>query len=155
MAGKVLSGNRCKVYVTKDDGSSVLVGIFNRMSYQVSLAAEPAFILGRDSAASIDYTGYEIVSISATGWRVVGQGAHRLAGVPKLQELLTAGYLTFEVFDRGTGESVARISNVRAVGYSGDFASKSLSEMPVNYIGIKAADEDGPQDEEGTAADLP
>lgn len=155
MAQKIVNGARCKAYLTKPGESPKLVGIFNRLSYSVALDAQVAFILGRATAAAIEYTGAEPVNISATGWRVVGAGAHSVGGVPKIQDLLTSDYLTFDVLDRVTGEIIAHITNVRATGYSGDFANKQLTEMPLSYIGILASDEDGPQGEPSDAAALP
>ena len=155
MAGKVLSGARVVVKMTVPGGSPVTLGIFSRCSWQVATPADPAFILGRFSAASLDYTAYEVVSLSATGWRVINQTAEQVAGMPKLQDLLSAGYLSFDLIDRATDTQILHIENVRAVGYSGDFAAKSLAEMPVNYIGIVASNEAGAQSESAGASDLP
>ena len=154
--GKILSGARVVVKIALPGGGSPqTIGIFTRCSWQVNTPAEGAWILGRMSAAALEYTSYELVSISATGWRVIGQSAEQAAGMPKLQDMLDQGYLTFDIIDRQTDTLILHVENVRAVGYSGDFASKSLAEMPVSYLGIKAANESGEQTEGPGATDLP
>jgi hypothetical protein len=155
-APRVVTGARVKVSVKRGNVLKT-VGIFSSMSYQVTLDAQPAFILGRYSAASVDYTAMELVNIQARGWRVVGEGAHTAAGVPKLQEMLNAEPLEFTVFDRLTNRVIAKITNVRPVGHSHEFAARQQSELPVSYVGIIAGDEDDDvqQHETQGASELP
>lgn len=152
---KVVSGQRVKVSINKPGLPPQLVGIFSRAGYAVAIDQQGAWILGRFTAASIDTTAMELVNINATGWRVVGAGAYAAAGVPKVQDLLLADYLTFTYLDRATGEVIAKVESVRPTGFSTEFAIKQLSEMPVSYVGILFTDESGAQGESSGAADLP
>lgn len=151
---KVLNGARVKVAIAKGNGGTPkVIGTFMSLSYNVRLDAQSAYILGRYSAASIDYTALETVDITARGWRVVGEGAHAGAGVPTLQDMMNAEDLVFIVTDRATGARIATITDVKAVGHQHEFAVKQQSEMPVNYIGILAMDESGSQSELSGATD--
>jgi hypothetical protein len=156
MAGKVVSGARCKVSI---DGQ--VVGIFNSISYGLSYDTQPVYILGRFTAAEIDYTAQEVVGVTCTGWRVIGHGPHvtSAAGgggsVPKLQDLLTHDYISLLVEDRQTGKQIATISNVRPTGYSTTVSQRQLEEITVNFVGILISDETADNSEAPGATDLP
>jgi hypothetical protein len=154
---RVVNGARVKVLIQKAGEAPKVIGIFNNLSYQVALDVQPAFILGRYSAASLDYTAMEPVNITARGWRVVGQGAHEAAAVPRLQEMLTAEPIIFQVFDRLTNQNIATITNVRASGHSNEFAARQQSELPVSFLGLIPSDESDEvqQHETDGATDLP
>lgn len=156
-APRVVSGARVKVLIQKAGQAPQVIGIFNQMSYQVAIDVQPAFILGRFTAASLDNTAMEPVNISCRGWRVVGQGAHTAAGVPKVQDLLNAEPIIFQVFDRLTQRNIATITNVRATGHSNEFAARQQSELPVTFLGLIPSDEDDSvqQHETDGATDLP
>ena len=101
MAAKVLSGARAKLGFY--DGSQVnYVGIFSDCSYGVTYSVEPAWVLGRYSAASTDYTAMELVHITANGYRVVDHGWFSDAKFPSLSQLMFANYMTMSVLDRQT-----------------------------------------------------
>jgi hypothetical protein len=154
---KVMTGARAKVYIGKNGETPVLVGIFSNISYSESLDAQGAWILGRYAAAEIDYTAAELVNITATGWRVVGQGVHKGPAMPLLQQLISYGYLTLTIEDRATKKTVAQIEYVRPTGQNGGFSARQLSEVSLNMVGILLSDEDGTQAflEDGTASDIP
>lgn len=156
-APKIFSGARAKVFITKPGQQPVLVGIFSSLSYNVNMDVQPAFILGRYAPAELDYTAMEPVSISASGWRVIGQGPHKAAAVPKLQDLLLHEYLSISVIDRATGSQVANLEFVRPTSYSASAIARQLSENSYSFLGILASDEDGPASyaEDGTASQLP
>jgi hypothetical protein len=154
---KVMSGARAKVYIGRDGETPQLVGIFSNFSYNETLDAQGVWIVGAYAAREIDYTAAELVTITASGWRIVGQGVHKGPAMPLLQQLLSYGYLTITVEDRATRRVVAMIEKVRVTGQSGGFAARQLSEVTLNMVGILCSDEDSIQAflEDGTAADLP
>ncbi len=159
MAGKVITGARAKVYLTQN-GVKSLVGIFTNVSYGVTYDAQPAFILGRFSAAEIDYTAAEVIQISASGWRVYGRAptvaaANGGPGMPKLQDLLHAEYSEFEIFDRGQDASAKpamKVVGVRHLGADGGFTARQLSEMSLKFMGLRLSDENGDPSVEGPGA---
>lgn len=143
MAPKVMSGARAKLQIIDPNtGAATTLGIFANVSYALAYDAQPAYILGRYSAAEIDYTSQEPVQVSASGFRVVGQGAHTHASVPDLKSLLTHEYITLQIVDRQSGQAIAKISNVRPTGYSTSISARQLEEITVNFIGILVDDED-------------
>lgn len=156
---KVVSGQRVVVKQLVPNQPARTVGIYSRAGYAVTYDQQGAWVLGRLTAASIDLTAVELVQINATGWRVVGHGAHVDGGVPKLQDLLLSDYLTFIFLDRATGTVIAKVEQCRPSGYSTEFAIKQLTEMPQSFVGILATDESGSQGEDGVnpvdASDLP
>lgn len=152
MAPKVMSGARAKLQIfDPNTNSAQTLGIFANVSYALAYDAQPAYILGRYSAAEIDYTAQEPVQITASGFRVVGQGAHKHASVPKLQDLLTHEYISLQIVDRQTGQAIAKITNVRPTGYSTSISARQLEEITVNFIGILVDDEDTQNEEHPTA----
>jgi len=149
-ATKTMHGARASVYV-----NNKLVGIFNSLSYDYTLDLQPINILGRFSAAELVHTGAEPVSVRASGWRVVGQGPHVVAGVPTIQELLTTGYMEFVVFDRATNQRVAKIHSVKSSGYATSFTAKTVQEITFNFTGLLVDDETVTMSETPGASDLP
>lgn len=151
---KIFGGHRAICYISKPGEPTKAVGLFSDISYSLTYTAAPADILGRFSAAEVDYTGVELVDISATGWRIIGQGPHAAAAVPKWQDLLLHDYLTLQVLDRATKEVIATIEKVRPLGYSTSIAAKQLTQIPVRYVGIIVSDESGANSESAGASDL-
>ncbi len=160
-APKIMSGARAKVsFYDRTTGEAKAVGIFHSINYGVVYDTAPAYILGRFSAAEIDYTAAEIVSITCSGWRVLNHGWHDDGRLPRVQDLLFAEELEMLVTDRATealgGEPrVALIKNVRAVSGSGGYNARQLSEATFSYVGILVDDESGSNHEHPTATDLP
>lgn len=157
---KIMSGARAKVYIEDPntalpEGGRRLMGIFSNISYGVTLDATPAYILGRYGAAEIDYTSASTVNITCGGWRAVGLGPHRGARVPRLQDLLNHQYITFEIFDRQTGEKVAKIEKVRPTGFTTGLTARQLEEMTTTYVGLLVNDEDETNSEAATPSGLP
>jgi len=139
LAAKVVSGARCRVFI---GDNTTPIGIFNSISYGLTYDAAPVFILGRFSAAEIDYTAQEVVGITCSGWRVLDHGPHADGAVPHLQDLLNVDYLTMHVDDRLTGKTIASFVNVRATGYTTTISARQLEEVTVNFVGILVSDED-------------
>ena len=133
---RAMSGPRAIVHV---NGNAA--GVFRSISYGVVYGTQAVHVLGRYSAADIDYTSMEPVSISLSGWRVIGAGPHDAFSVPHLSELLRHNYINITVVDRLTGKTIANISNVRPTGYSTSINDKQLEEINVSAMGLLVSDE--------------
>lgn len=155
-APKVMSGARATFGVfNPNTDTTTVIGIFSNVSYGVTYDVQPAFILGRYSAAEIDYTAADVVQVTASGWRVIGNGWHKAGQLPTLQQLLTHEYLQLSVTDRQTNKVIAVINNVRPTSASGGFAARQLSESTHTFVGLLVDDEDNQNSESVGAADLP
>lgn len=158
---KVMHGARAKVGVyDPTTGETKIIGMFSNVSYGVTYDVQPAFILGRFSAAEIDYTAADVVQITASGWRVVGHGWHVDARLPRLQDLLLAEPIELVVIDRqqealGGEPRIARITHVRPTSGSGGFESRQLSATTHTFVGLIVSDESVTNAEHPSAADLP
>ena len=158
---KVMSGARAKVGVHDPlSGETKFIGIFSNASYGVNYDVQPAFILGRYSAAEIDYTAVDVVNLTCSGWRVIGHGWHKDGRLPRVQDLMLHEYLTFVVVDRqqealGQAAGIAKINHVRPTSASGGFSARQLSEANFTYVGLLTEDEDTINTEHSSAADLP
>lgn len=155
-APKVMSGARAIVNILdKNTGLPKAVGIFNSFSYGVTYDVQPAYILGRFSAAALDYTAVEPVNITAGGWRVIGHGPHTEGLLPNLKDLLTTEQITLIVVDRATNKKVASISGCRPTGYSTAVSARQLQEMTNTYMGLLVDDEDTINEEAAGSNELP
>jgi hypothetical protein len=141
---KVVTGARCSVAIFDPaTNTSTIVGIFNNVSYGLTYTADPIYVLGSTGPVETVYTSQDAVHVSASGWRVVGAGAHISAKLPKLQELLTSDYISLTIYDRlsDATKPIAKISQVRALSYNTTLSNRSASEISVNFIGIHVSDE--------------
>jgi hypothetical protein len=140
-------------------GIAQTIGIFDNCSYGLTYTVQPAFILGRFSAAELGYTSQEPVHITCSGWRVIGHGPFADGHLPQLQDLLTADYISMQVVDRQTGNPVATFESVRPTGFSTSIQARQLESMTLNFMGITIDDETADNSEAvtaaGPAADLP
>lgn len=159
MAGrqaKTMHGARA---VMKIDGEPV--GIWMDVSWSALHDVRPVDILGRFTSAELVTVGVQPVAISCTGWRPVeqGQGAENARGphvdakVPKVQDLLSIHDVDISVWDRQTDRNILVANNCRPAGYRTRVSVRGLQEISVDYIGIIAYDESGPQMEGEGAAD--
>jgi len=147
---KVMTGGRAKLFVNNQ-----LVGIYETCTYNMNIGTEPIHLLGRFSPAEITPTSYEAVTISCSGFRIVGQGPHVLPGVPKLQDLLALEGVTIAIVDRQTGQAILTAIGCVANSYNGNHNSRATSRITVNYTGLRISDESGAQDEGTGAVNLP
>jgi hypothetical protein len=138
---KTVSGARAKVYITDDKGITQLVGIFNHVSYSTATPLTPVYILGKYEAAALEYTHHEPVQIRASGWRVLKNGPY-MYGAKKASELLTAGYMQFEILERETNTTIAKLMHVKHQGFSGAVTARQLEEMGMDFMGILIDDSD-------------
>lgn len=149
MPSKVMTGARAKVYVNNQ-----LVGIYETCTYNMNIGTEPIHLLGRYGADEITPTSYEAVTVSCSGFRVVGQGPHVLPAVPRLQDLLTLEAVTLAVVDRQSGQTILTAIGCVPNSYNGNHNARATSRVTVNYTGLRLSDESGDQSE-GGAVSLP
>lgn len=150
MPSKVLTGARAKVYV-----NNKLVGIYETCTYNMNIGTEPIHLLGRYSPDEITPTSYEAVTISCSGFRIVGQGPHVLPAVPKLQDLLTLDGVTLAIVDRQSGATILTAIGCVPNSYNGNHNARATSRITINYTGLRISDESGDQDEGAGAVNLP
>ncbi len=157
----IMTGARAIVGIyDPNTGTTRTVGIFNSVSLSAGLAAEPAYILGSHLPQEITYTASEVVSITASGWRIVGHGWHNDGHMPKVQDLLNHQYLEMTVIDRQTqgngGDGrIVKVTGVRPVGAQVSYAARGQSEITLNFMGLAVGDESGDNTERADAATLP
>lgn len=147
---KVVTGSRAKVYINNQ-----LVGIFESCSVSNSTGVEAIHLLGRYTPDEIAITSKEAVNVSCSGFRVVGQGKHVLPKVPKVQDLLAFEPFTMTIVDRQTGETMETILGCVPTTDNTNYNAKATSRVSINYMGIRASDESGAQDEGTGAVSLP
>lgn len=155
-APKVMNGARAVVRVAGSGANAGQpIGSFSSFSYGLNYDVQPAYILGRYSAAELGYTGMEPVRCSASGWRIVKNGPHVAAKMPRLQDLLQHEYIQIDVLDRQTGEVIAIIKDVRPESYSSHITSRALTEVTHTFVGLLVDDESVSNNESPGANDLP
>lgn len=157
---RVLNGSRIVLQLIKNNTSGNTaqprtVGIFMNFSYNQPYDVSAAFILGRYSAAEIQTTGVELISFTATGWRVLDHGVFVDGGQDLLQDLLNQETFTFQLVDRQTGRVVAELQDCLITGHSTGFTNKSMSDLTVTGVGLLVAEDGVGQSESSTAAQLP
>jgi hypothetical protein len=160
----VMNGARA---VVKVNGN--IIGLYENITWTISLNNEPIHILGRFSPAEIAVTSYEAVTCNCSGFRFVGNGAFTGSAseptgtspsakggpsFPALQDLLTLEDITLSVTDRQTGLNILTVIGCKATSYNSGFQSKAVSKIAVTYVGIRAQEENLDQNEVG-ANDLP
>ena len=161
-APKTMSGARAKVGIyNAQTGETKFIGSAFNVSYGVTYDFQPAYVLGRYSAAELAYTAVEVVNISMSSWRSFGHGWHKEAQLPPVQNLLTYEAIELVITDRqqealgGTDPRIAKIRYVLPTSGAGGYQSRQLSEMTHSYVGLLVDDEDVTNAEHPTAADLP
>lgn len=147
---KIMSGARA---ILKINGATV--GLFTAINYSVTYDLVPSHILGRYSPAELTYTGQEAVSVNASGLRIVDQGPYASMNFPKLQQLLNHEDITLTIVDRKTGKEIMNVIGVRPVAYSSNSAARGLMDVNIQFLGLRAEDESGPQGESAGATSLP
>ena len=149
-APKIMNGARA---IAQVNGKTV--GWFTNFNYNVAFDTQDAYLLGRLSAAEIDYVAVEPVNGSMSGWRAIDHGPFADARLPTVQQLLTADYLTLTVMDRITGKRICSITGVRLLGEGGGLAARQLSEVTIPYKGLMKSDESVQNAEPAGSTNLP
>lgn len=147
---KILTGARSKILVNGN-----IVGLFSNCSWSIRQDKQPAFILGRYNPTEITPTTQEPVTIRLTGYRVVDAGPYKVANATLLKNLLNEEDFTVDVIDRQTGKVIFRAVGCRVQGWSSGVASRGVSDIAIDVIGIRGEDEQGAAlggDEEGNTA---
>lgn len=156
MVAKTMTGARAQLMIVDPNtGEGRVVGIFNNVSYGLTYGAEPIFLLGRYSPDEIVYTSQEAVAVTCSGWRVVGQGAHVAAKLPKLADLLNHEYLELAIFDRQTSQRIAKIHSVRPTSFNTTLANRQPEEISITFLGLLVDDESTENAELPGASSLP
>lgn len=156
MPAKTMHGARAKVYLADPNtGKQELIGIFSTISWGLNYDVQPVFLLGRHGADELVYTAQEPIQVNCSGFRVVGNGAHKLAKMPNTKDLLTHEYIQLVIADRQTGRDIAKIHSVRPVSYSTSINARNLEEISISYIGLLVDDEDTQLAERADATTLP
>ncbi len=159
---KTMSGARAKVsFIDQQSGLPIPCGFFSNISYGLVYDQQAAFVLGRYSAAELQYTAVEVVQISASGWRTFRHGRHTAGRLPRVQDLLLHQPLEMLIEDRqvtaanpGADAAVARIHNVLPLTSGEGYTIRQLSEMTLSYVGLLVDDEDVSNEEHPTASVL-
>ena len=150
MPTKTVTGARAIVRVKGN-----VVGIFETCTFNRTYGTEAIHLLGRFSPSEIPYTSAEAVTLSCSGFRVVGFGVHTLPAVPKVQDLLTFEPFEITVTDRQTGNVILTAHQCVPNGDNGNHNARATSRVTVNYLGITMDDEAGTQSESAGATNLP
>jgi hypothetical protein len=158
-SSKVMTGARALLGVyNPNTGSTTTLGIFNNVSFGLTYEVQPAFILGRYSAAELDYVAQDVVSIHCSGYRVVNHGPHVDGQLPKLQDLLNSDYIELAIVDRQLppgSAPIAHFRSVRPTGYSTTISARNLEEISMSFQGLLVNDESATNNENVGSADLP
>ena len=156
-----MSGARARVGLyDPTTGLTRIVGLFSNVSWNVTYETAPAFILGRFSAAEIDYTSMDPISVTCSGYRVIEHGPYVETGMPKLQDLLTSDYLSLAIIDRqrealGLDGRIGIFKQVRNTGFSTAISARNLEEITATYVCLGFDDESTVNVESPTSTDLP
>jgi hypothetical protein len=145
---KTVTGARAKLYINRR-----LAGIFTSVSYEVNYGVTPIYILGRYNAAELVYTDMDVITMSVSGFRVLGNGPFNIGSVPQLQDLLQHEDIDVQLIDRQetdpTKNLIATILNVRPLGFSSASSSRGVQDLNVRLQGTVFGDEAGTQDDVG------
>lgn len=136
----VFTGGRAKVYV-----DNLLCGIYDSCAVTKNIGAEAQFVMGNYGPVEITPVSYEAVIVNCSGFRLIGNGAHKIPKFPKLQDLLNLESVTLVVTDRQTGEITCKVDGCVAINNSENVAAKTSSRIQVTYMGLVASDEEGSQ----------
>lgn len=157
---KVLHGARAVLWV-----GNTPAGIFNSTQYGVQYDVQPAFILGRFSAAELVYTGMEVIGLTMSGFRVTDHGPFAVIDketgsrlVPRLQDLLTYDDIAVSLHDRleeDPNKPIMIVTMCKPVGFNSTMAARALSDLTVTMQGLHLEDEEGSNDELAGSSDLP
>ena len=139
---KVFSGARAIVKVNNN-----IVGLFESATWAENLGSENVHVLGRFSPAEIAITSYEAVTVTCSGFRIIDQGVHILPAFPKLQDLLNLDEITLSITDRQSGKNILVVTGCKPTANNSGVNAKALSRVQVTFVGLKAEDESGSQNE--------
>lgn len=131
-----------------------VVGVFSQCSGNIRLGVEPTSTLGRFTAGELVYTNADPVTVSVSGYRVIGNGPHGTPAMPKIKDLLDADDITLSISDRATGETMFTLLEAKCPSANFSVAHRQLSDMSLEFIGIRSEDESGPDGETAGAVEF-
>lgn len=138
----IISGARAKVgFIDPATQQAEYVGIFNSVSMSVMYDIVPAYILGAYAPAALEYTGSQPVQVRASGYRAYDHGPFVDGHMPKLQDLMSTGYMVMQVLDRENGQVIGKITDCLCGGFDSAITAKQLEEMTLTYVGRFFGDE--------------
>jgi hypothetical protein len=142
---RIFTGARA---IVKVNGQAV--GLFANCSWSIRQDKAPAYILGRFNPAEITSTSQEPVTLSLTGYRVVGAGPYEIASgsaMRKLSELLNDDEdFAVTVEDRRDGTPIFTAQGCRMSGWSSGVAARGVSDVRLDVIGLVGWDESSDPD---------
>jgi hypothetical protein len=155
-----MHGARAQLIISdqNEGGKGEVVGIFNNVSVALTFDVQPVYLLGRLSAYELVYTAQEPVTVTASGFRVIGAGPHKTGRVPNLQDLLKHEYISLSIIDRNAEQGakpIHVIHSVRPTGYSTTVSARNLEEITVTFTGLLIDDESSENNESVGASTLP
>ena len=155
---KTFTGARAIVKVTDVNGKAQIVGVFDSCTWAVNHGLEPLHMLGRYNPQEIAINSYEAVTVNCSGFRLIDNGPHVGARVPKLEDLLNFQTVDLSITDRQSGSTLLIVSDCVPINYSTQINARATSRIQITYTGIVAADESGAQEDgviEGASGSLP
>jgi hypothetical protein len=133
---QIFTGARAKLLI-----NGKAVGLFANCNWSVRQEKVPAFILGAYAPVEITQTTQEAITMDLRGYRVVDSGPYAVANVTMLKNLLTEEDFSVAITDRQTGKMILLVQGCKATGFSSGAASKSVSDISVSILGLRADDE--------------
>ena len=135
---KIFTGARAKVLINGN-----VVGLFSQVTWSLTQGKVPNFILGRYSPAEITPVDQDAVRMTLRGYRVVDSGPYKVANATLLKNLLTEEDFSVAILDRQTNKRIFQADGCRITGWSSGAASRGVSDMQIDVIGMIGADEFG------------
>lgn len=151
---RILTGSRAVIYL--GDGKDP-IGFFTSATWSIMQEKVPAYILGRYNPAEITPTAQEPIRMTLTGYRLIEGGPYQVMSATMLKDLMDEEDFSIKVVDRRTGKEVFYALQCRVTGWSSGVASRSVSDVRVEVIGIRGGDEyvkDQQGEEDGGAINL-
>jgi hypothetical protein len=162
-ATKTFHGTRAILSANLSDGSTSdtqsQLGIFESIETGVTQDHFEPFILGRASAGEVAVMGQAPIMVRLSGFRKIegenlqyGPYGNKNLAMNKLQEILADNKeLMIQVFDRQSGQVVARVLNCKVVSHNFSVAAKQPARLSLELVGLVFEDETGSQSEAGVA----
>lgn len=136
--------------VTFHLGNSV-VAYASGVSYTITHGLQAIHTLDRLAPVEYAETDYT-VTFTVSRFRVPKNPARPGTGSPvdlgwmsKLQNMLTQGTISARIFDKSTQQDILVIDEVKLTTRSGSVAARDVASETLDFVGIVASDEAGPQ----------
>lgn len=157
---RTFTGARAIVSIAGSDGKPVAVGVFNNVSYNVSINIQPVETLGSLLPRELAQTSQDAVAVTASGFRVIKSGPYTNNLVPTVDQLLRWDGVTLTIMDRQPAsgpQNVLTVKDAKCTGYRSSVGAKNLADLEVSYLGIVATDETASQSDmtDSTAVPFP